>query len=120
MLPRSGRAGEAVRFSSPDSLEEYVAGAARNKIPVSTNAALEETFFLGLRLTKGVDLKQVAADFGEPAIHGFTETIAECVDLGLLEREGHVIRLTGRGRLLSNEVFQRFIQCGSDTPVRRR
>ena len=119
MLLRSGRAGEAVRFSSPDSLEEYVAGAGRNKIPVSTNAALEETFFLGLRLTKGVDLKQVAADFGEPATHGFTEPIAECVDLGLLEREGHVIRLTGRGRLLSNEVFQRFIQCGSDTPVRR-
>ena len=38
-----------------------------------------------------------------------SETISECVDLGLLEREGDVIRLTGRGRLLSNEVFERFI-----------
>jgi hypothetical protein len=27
----------------------------------------------------------------------------------LLEREGNVIRLTGRGRLQSNEVFERFI-----------
>ncbi len=119
MLYSSRRAGESVRFSSPDSLEEYVACAPPKKILVSTTAALEETFFLGLRLTRGVDLKQVAADFGEPAIHGFTEAISECVDLGLLEREGDVIRLTGRGRLLSNEVFQRFIQCGSDAPVRR-
>ncbi len=119
MLPESCKAGEAVRFYSPDSLEQYVAGAARKKMPVSTAAALEETFFLGLRLTRGFDLKQVAADFGEAAIHGFTGAISECVDLGLLKREGDVIRLTGRGRLLSNEVFQRFILCGSDAPVRR-
>ena len=70
-------------------------------------------------MTKGVDLKKVAADFGEPALRAFTEMISECVDLGLLEWEGGVIRLTGRGRLLSNEVFERFIQCGSGTSVRR-
>lgn len=119
MLYSSANAGESVRFSSPDSLEEYVAGAPPKKILVSATAALEETFFLGLRLTKGVDLKKVAADFGEPALRAFTEMISECVDLGLLEWEGGVIRLTGRGRLLSNEVFERFIQCGSGTSVRR-
>lgn len=119
MLPCSEKTGEAVRFSAPDSLEEYVGGAAPKKLPGSAQAALEETFFLGLRLNTGVDLKKVAADFGESAVHGFSETISECVDLGLLEREGDVIRLTGCGRLLSNEVFERFILCGSDTPVRR-
>ena len=31
------------------------------------------------------------------------------MELGLLERDGDVIRLTPRGRLLSNEVFERFI-----------
>jgi coproporphyrinogen III oxidase-like Fe-S oxidoreductase len=31
------------------------------------------------------------------------------VELGLLEHEGELIRLTARGRLLSNEVFERFI-----------
>ena len=91
-----------------------------NRVPVSADAALEENFFLGLRLTQGVDLKKVAADFGGPARRRFTEAISECVDLGLLECEGDVIRLTRRGRLLSNEVFERFILCGSDTPVRRR
>ncbi len=118
MLHGSGK-GEPVRFSTPDSLEEYVAGAPLKRIPVSKTGALEETFFLGLRLAAGVDLKNVAADFGQSEVHRFTETISEFVDLGLLERKGDVIRLTGRGRLLSNEVFERFILCGADTPVRR-
>jgi len=43
----------AVRFSSPDSLEEFMAGTPLSRTPVSSRAALEETFFLGLRLTRG-------------------------------------------------------------------
>jgi oxygen-independent coproporphyrinogen-3 oxidase len=109
MLHCSGQTGEAVRFASPDSLEEYVAGAPLKRTAVSAQAALEEEFFLGLRLTRGVDLKEIARKFGEAAVEAFAGTIAECVDLKLLEREGNVVRLTGRGRLLSNEVFERFI-----------
>jgi putative oxygen-independent coproporphyrinogen III oxidase len=118
MLHSLDKTGAAVRFSWPDALEGYVAGAPPQKMPVSTAAALEETFFLGLRLTCGVDLKKVAAGFGEAAVQGFSETISECVDLGLLNREGQDIRLTGRGRLLSNEVFERFILCGAEKSVR--
>jgi oxygen-independent coproporphyrinogen-3 oxidase len=109
MLRCSGQTREAVRFASPDSLEEYVAGAPLKRIPVSSQAALEEFFFLGLRLTQGVDLKNSAADFGESAVQIFSNTILDCVAWGLLERDGDVIQLTRRGRLLSNEVFERFI-----------
>jgi coproporphyrinogen III oxidase-like Fe-S oxidoreductase len=35
------------------------------------------------------------------------------VGLGLLQREGDLIGLTARGRLLSNEVFERFIVTAS-------
>jgi oxygen-independent coproporphyrinogen-3 oxidase len=109
MLPRSESGVEGLRFSTPDSLESYVAGHPLNRIQVSPAAALEETFFLGLRLTCGVNLRQVAAEFGEEAIAGFSETIADFVRTGLMERQGDVIRLTPQGRLLSNEVFERFI-----------
>jgi oxygen-independent coproporphyrinogen III oxidase len=109
MLPRSESGVEGLRFSTPDSLESYVAGHPLNRIQVSPAAALEETFFLGLRLTCGVNLRQVAAEFGEDAIAGFSETIADFVGTGLMERQGDVIRLTPQGRLLSNEVFERFI-----------
>jgi oxygen-independent coproporphyrinogen-3 oxidase len=100
---------EAVRFSTPDSLEEYVAERPIKRTPVTWHAALEETFFLGLRLNRGVDLKEVVAKFGSSAVVAFTETISEFVEGGLMEREDSWIRLTPRGRLLSNEVFARFI-----------
>jgi oxygen-independent coproporphyrinogen-3 oxidase len=109
MLPSSEDRLEAVRFSTPDSLEVYVAEGPLNRTEVLSAAALEETFFLGLRLTRGVDLRQAAAKFGDEAIAGFSETIADCVRMGLMQQEGDAIRLTPRGRLLSNEVFERFI-----------
>jgi oxygen-independent coproporphyrinogen III oxidase len=100
---------EAIRFSTPDSLEEYIAEGPFKRTPLTSHAALEETFFLGLRLSRGVDLKKVVAKFGPSAVAGFTETISEFEEGGLLEREDQWIRLTPRGRLLSNEVFARFI-----------
>ncbi len=113
MLRCAANPREAIRFASPDSLEEYVAGAPLKKTPVPAQAALEETFFLGLRLSRGVDLKKVETEFGttlgESHATAFAEAISECTEAGLLEREGDVIRLTPRGRLLSNEVFERFI-----------
>ena len=100
---------EAVRFSTPDSLDEYIAGKSLNRTPVSRQAALEETLFLGLRLTRGVDLKKVTREFGADAVSALAATIKEFEEIGLLERRDDVIRLTPRGRLLSNEVFERFI-----------
>src|SRR6478672_4754985 len=109
MLNRASRRREAVRFASPDALGEYVAGSPATKTPVSAAAALEEAFFLGLRLARGVDLKKLRVEFGESAIDNHSGTISECVGTGLLERSGDGIRLTARGRLLSNEVFERFL-----------
>jgi oxygen-independent coproporphyrinogen-3 oxidase len=109
MLPGSVAGLAAIRFSSPDSLESYVAGEPLKRAQVSPVAALEETFFLGLRLTRGLNLREVAAEFGEDSAAGFSEPIADFVRLGLMERLGDVIRLTPQGRLLSNEVFERFI-----------
>jgi oxygen-independent coproporphyrinogen-3 oxidase len=100
---------QAVRFATPDSLEEYVAGAPLQRTPLSRRAALEETFFLGLRLSRGVDLGQVEVEFGSEALAALRPVIAELASLELLHREDNRIRLTPRGRLLSNEVFERFL-----------
>ena len=109
MLPGLESGIEAMRFSTPDSLEAYIGEGPLSCTRVSSVAALEETFFLGLRLTCGVNLGQVAAEFGEASTAGFSETIADFVRTGLMEKQADVIRLTPRGRLLSNEVFERFI-----------
>ena len=86
-----------------------MSGSALQRTPVSHRAALEESFFLGLRLTRGVSLQQLAAKFGEEAVEAAGATIAEFVEDGLMEQRGDFVRLTARGRLLSNEVFEKFI-----------
>jgi oxygen-independent coproporphyrinogen-3 oxidase len=102
---------EAIRFATSDSLEEYLAGAPVKENPVSWTEAREETFFLGLRLNRGVDLRGVALRLGLPA--EVEDTIAQLCAEGLLQREGSIVRLSARGRLLSNEVFQRFLGCNT-------
>lgn len=107
---RSDRVGvEAVRVSTADGLEQYVVGAALPPNVVDRRMALEETLFLGLRLARGVNLREAAAKYGAEAIAAFRDAIAEFVEGGLLFHDGDCIRLTARGRLLSNEVFLRFI-----------
>ena len=101
--------GEAVRFSTADSLDGYMAGKSVTRITVSRTAVLEETFFLGLRLNAGVDLGGVKSQFGEESLERVSRVVQEQVQDGLLERDGERIRLTQKGRLLSNEVFQSFL-----------
>lgn len=100
---------ESVRFASADSLEQYIAGAPLPRTIVSRETALEESLFLGLRLARGVSLRNLSAKFGEQAVENFRSAIAELVEGGLMEHHEDLVRLTSRGRMLSNEVFQRFI-----------
>ncbi|MBV9623580.1 MAG: coproporphyrinogen III oxidase family protein, partial [Acidobacteria bacterium] len=108
MLPAEGSAG-AVRFANPDSLETYLTHAPAERSYVSPQAALEEAFFLGLRLREGVDLGRMGAVYGRAAVTGFLPIVDELRELGLLEGPAAMIRLTEQGRLLSNEVFARFL-----------
>jgi oxygen-independent coproporphyrinogen III oxidase len=109
MLPSCAEEIESVRFSTPDSLDQYVGGAPLNKTEVSPESALEECFFLGLRLTQGIDLFDLAVRFSEQAVNVYAATIHDFERDGLLERIGSRVRLTARGRLLSNEVFEGFL-----------
>jgi oxygen-independent coproporphyrinogen-3 oxidase len=104
-----GNGIDAVRFSTADALEKYVAGSPLLKTIVSREAALEENLFLGLRLNCGVDLREVAASVGKPAIENLRNIVTGLVADELMSQQGDAIRLTSRGRLLSNEVFQAFL-----------
>jgi len=100
---------EAVRFSTPDSLDAYMNRAPQIVTVVSQQDAIEESFFLGLRVNRGIDLTALSAEFTPDAIMAYQSTIDEYVGEGLLEKRGTSVRLTRRGRLLSNEVFARFL-----------
>jgi oxygen-independent coproporphyrinogen-3 oxidase len=101
--------GGTVRFSNSDSLEKYLASTDKERAAVSAESALQEAFFLGLRLNRGVDLRTLTVKFGEKQVGAYNDTISELVDAGLIEKEAATIRLTAKGRMLSNEAFERLI-----------
>jgi len=101
---------EAVRFSAPDSLEDFTAGKPGPRTVITSRAALEECFFLGLRLNAGVNLEPLRAQFGTTVVSQFSPTLLDLASLELIDWSGDNIRLTARGRLLSNDVFERFLQ----------
>lgn len=109
MLVSSAPEVDAVRFATSDSLEHYVSGAKLQPTPVLRHCALEEYFFLGLRLTRGVDLRELTAQFGDAALRNARAAIPELAAQELIEQSGDQVCLTLRGRLLSNEVFQKFL-----------
>ncbi len=112
---------QAIRFATADSLDAYMNRAPHTVTPVSSRAAVEESFFLGLRLNRGIDFEQLRKEFGDfnpETVALWESAIERSVHEGLLEQEGATLRLTGRGRLLSNEVFARFlIQESEETSV---
>src|SRR5207245_1879045 len=106
---------DASRLATTDNYDRYLAGPLapaeldeRYLSAVSMEQALEESFFLGLRLNRGVDLAALRKKFGDSA-KKFDPRISRLVREGLLARSGDNVHLTPRGRLLSNEVFARFI-----------
>src|SRR5579864_7440003 len=68
MLTSANEKLEAVRFATADVLEKYVAGSPLQRTEISPATALEESFFLGLRLNHGVDLQGIAERFGPQVV----------------------------------------------------
>ena len=112
MLPASpalrAQGVESLRFSTTDSFDQFFLDSSNQATPVTVAQALEENFFLGLRLNRGTNLNEIRESFGAE-VERFVPVVEELVADGLLERDDSVVRLTPRGRLLSNEVFERFI-----------
>ncbi|TEU17615.1 MAG: coproporphyrinogen III oxidase family protein [Anaerolineales bacterium] len=71
---------------------------------------MAETMILGLRLVQaGVGLADFRGRFGRELVDVYSGEVREMEQAGLLEVDGERVRLTARGRLLGNEVFQRFL-----------
>jgi oxygen-independent coproporphyrinogen-3 oxidase len=116
---------QAVRFANTSDLDEYL-GTASDSNPfrllesarednasevdvIGRDEAFEESLFLGLRLNDGVDLNRLRRQFGDAMIRDAMPSLLEVCDAGLLEMDSVRMRLTPRGRLVSNEVFSRLL-----------
>ncbi|MBZ5675745.1 MAG: radical SAM family heme chaperone HemW [Acidobacteriia bacterium] len=84
------------RWQNPESIEEYLRGSKPERTVADPTG---EQFFLGLRLSKGIE-----GDWS-----AFRPAIERLIRDGLLESDETALRLTARGVLLSNEVFAEFV-----------
>jgi oxygen-independent coproporphyrinogen-3 oxidase len=89
----------AKRWSNPDTLTAYLERRSNETVPTD---AEEEHFFVGLRQADGItpSLKEWQR---------FRLPIERGIRAGVLERDDRVLRLTPRGFLVSNEIFQEFL-----------
>jgi oxygen-independent coproporphyrinogen-3 oxidase len=108
MLPSPDGESGSVRLATTGDYDRYFAAPDFKASAVSPEQALEESFFLGLRLNRGLDLNRVREEFNG-SVDKFAATIDELAEESLLTHSEENLRLTARGRLLSNEVFEKFI-----------
>ncbi len=100
----------AAALATPDATGWHpLPGLLDECIELSAERSLEDTLFMGLRLNEGVDTTLVAARHGVDLRRWRWDVVRELVGLGLLGWHGERLRLTPRGRLLSNEVFVRLL-----------
>ena len=113
---RSGARGHAgpsdvLRATTTDDLKAYLAGPTTPEIVWLPPARQhEEAWFLGLRMNEGVSVDALKQEFGPELVATAMETVEQLVDDGLLAADDERVRLTARGRLLSNNVFQEFLE----------
>jgi oxygen-independent coproporphyrinogen-3 oxidase len=74
----------------------------------------EEAWFLGLRLNAGVRVAALEREFGRPTVAAALEVLPRLEEAGLLTFAGNTVRLTAQGQLLSNDVFQEFLDLAAE------
>jgi oxygen-independent coproporphyrinogen-3 oxidase len=108
--------GYVLRSTTTDDLKAYLAGPEPVETSwLSPSSRHEEAWFLGLRLNAGVNLAELRQEFGSRPVAHALEAVGRLEDSGLLISDGETVRLTSRGRLLSNEVFQEFLGAAGES-----
>lgn len=91
------------------SEDEQELSIRENVHPLSPQEQMEETMFLGLRLTEGVSKAEFHRQFGVSMEQIYGEVIRKNTDKGLLIDEAGYVCLTREGMDLSNYVMAQFL-----------
>ncbi|MFE5471664.1 radical SAM family heme chaperone HemW [Bacillus safensis] len=76
---------------------------------VTKEEQIEEEMFLGLRKIEGVKSADFQAKYGAAPEALFSTVLEDLEEKGLIVKDDMGIRLTRKGKLLGNEVFQAFL-----------
>ena len=105
-----------VRMKNVAGTDDYIGRVARGESPVaearrlSASERLGDALFMGLRLTDGIDLEEIARRHGGVDVwqkHGVE--LKPFLAAGILKRQGSRLALTRPGMLVANEVMSVFV-----------
>lgn len=77
--------------------------------PIGVKEEMEEEMFLGLRKTEGISTERFYQKYGKTLVDVFGNRLTQLKERSLIDEEAGHIRLTSKGRILGNEVFQEFL-----------
>ena len=103
------------RWSNERDVMRYVEAIEQRTSPVVEQHELTdvdlraEALFLGMRMMRGVDLREYTETFGVDLRDEHRDELDRFREAGLVEFDGDLIRLTRNGALMSNEVFAAFV-----------
>jgi len=106
---------ENKRFNNSEDIVEYIRGIKNNKLQViyeesiSKEESKKEYIILGLRLNSGINMSDYNKRYDTDFILEHGTTLETCIENGLLDVKGDIVKLTKKGRDLSNSVFVKFI-----------
>lgn len=104
------------RISNHGPLKKYMESIHSKELPiihkhiVSRTEKIEEEMFLGLRKTAGISIQKFIEKFEESPLDIFKNELNALEERNLIQLTQDEIRLTKKGRLLGNEVFQAFLK----------
>ncbi|HEU5133104.1 MAG TPA: radical SAM family heme chaperone HemW, partial [Pyrinomonadaceae bacterium] len=107
--------GHSRRWSNQRDVLRYVENIEQGTAPLIEEHELTETdlraeaVFLGLRMMRGVDLREYRELFGVDLRAERRDELDRFREAGLVEFDGDLVRLTRNGALMSNEVFAAFV-----------
>ena len=107
--------GEFRRWSNERDSARYMQMIDEGKSPITQTVELSEhdaqaeSLFLGLRLMRGMNIREFTSRFGTDPRVQYKADLERFGEAGLIQVDGDLIRLTRDGALLSNEVFAAFV-----------
>ncbi len=111
---------DGIRYQNHGPLPKYLKAVAAGQAPILNEHAvsrierIEEAMFMGLRKCNGILKASFLEKYGEKVDELFEMQIPQLLQAGLLYEDDERIKLTDKGLLLGNEVFEQFIGVLAD------
>jgi len=113
----TGELGYILRSTATEDLTAYLEASEPPETAwLSPDRQHEEAWFLGLRLNQGVSVSTLRREFGNRRVAHAVQIADQLAARDLLITNGDIVRLTPQGCLLSNDVFQEFLEASPTEP----